>query len=75
MRFDCQRPVVLACRYKKPANWELVSEVAASSCVPLIGNGDVLTHYEVRHLLAQRRLPALLSMMLLQSFRKMKRTP
>ena len=36
-----------ACSYKKPANWELVSQVAATSAVPLIGNGDVLTHYEV----------------------------
>ncbi len=35
------------CRYKKPADWELLSDLAEQHPVPLIGNGDVLTHYEV----------------------------
>lgn len=35
-------------RYKKAADWELVQQVAAQHSVPLVGNGDVLTHYEVR---------------------------
>lgn len=38
-------------RYKKPADWGLIERVAAARAVPVIGNGDVLTHYE-----AQRRM-------------------
>lgn len=38
-------------RYKKPADWGLIEAVAATAGVPVIGNGDILTHYE-----AQRRL-------------------
>ena len=34
-------------RYKKPADWELLSDLAEQHPVPLIGNGDILTHYEV----------------------------
>lgn len=36
------------CRYRKPADWGLISEAASSSSVPVIGNGDVLTYYEVK---------------------------
>ena len=35
-------------RYKKAADWGLVQQVAAQHGVPLVGNGDVLTHYEAR---------------------------
>lgn len=35
-------------RYKKPADWGRVQDVAAAHAVPLIGNGDILTHYEAR---------------------------
>lgn len=35
-------------RYKKPADWDLISEVAAAHTVPVIGNGDVLTLGEAR---------------------------
>ena len=35
-------------RYKKPADWGLVERVAAAHSVPVVGNGDVLTHYEAR---------------------------
>jgi tRNA-dihydrouridine synthase 3 len=38
-------------RYKKPADWSLIEQVAATAGVPVIGNGDVLTHWE-----AKRRL-------------------
>uniref|UniRef100_A0A7R9VK75 tRNA-dihydrouridine(47) synthase [NAD(P)(+)] n=2 Tax=Chlamydomonas euryale TaxID=1486919 RepID=A0A7R9VK75_9CHLO len=39
-------------RYKKPANWDLIKSVAAApDAPPIIGNGDILTHYE-----ASRRL-------------------
>ena len=34
-------------RYKKAADWGLVSQVAAASSLPLIGNGDIITHQEV----------------------------
>ena len=45
---DETRPQLVLCRYKKPADWELLSDLAEQHPVPLIGNGDVLTHYEVR---------------------------
>ena len=38
---------LLLFRYKRPADWELLSELAEQHPVPLIGNGDILTHYEV----------------------------
>lgn len=34
-------------RYKKPADWALINRVAAAASVPVLGNGDLLTHYEV----------------------------
>ncbi|KAG2446275.1 hypothetical protein HXX76_000864 [Chlamydomonas incerta] len=33
-------------RYKKAADWAKVGEVARSTAMPIIGNGDILTHYE-----------------------------
>ena len=42
-------------RYKKAADWGLVQQAATSLTVPIIGNGDVLTYYEVG-------LPVLLNM-------------
>ena len=35
-------------RYKKAADWGLVQQAATALTVPIIGNGDVLTYYEVR---------------------------
>jgi tRNA-dihydrouridine synthase 3 len=35
-------------RYSKAADWNLIGRVAAERSVPVIGNGDVLTHYEAR---------------------------
>ncbi len=35
-------------RYSKAADWDLIGDVAAQRGVPVIGNGDVLTHYEAR---------------------------
>eukprot|EP00877_Chromochloris_zofingiensis_P007906 jgi/Chrzof1/3369/Cz12g22180.t1 len=35
-------------RYKKAADWHVISQVASSHTVPVIGNGDILTHYEAR---------------------------
>jgi tRNA-dihydrouridine synthase 3 len=33
-------------RYGKAADWDLIGRVAAERTVPVIGNGDILTHYE-----------------------------
>jgi len=33
-------------RYKRAADWGMISGVARSADVPLIGNGDILTYYE-----------------------------
>lgn len=37
----------LPCRYKKAADWALMSQLVQDNpgC-PIIGNGDILTHYE-----------------------------
>jgi tRNA-dihydrouridine synthase len=36
----------VVCRYKKAADWQLISDIVAASSLPIIGNGDILTHYE-----------------------------
>jgi tRNA-dihydrouridine synthase 3 len=35
-------------RYSRAADWDLIGRVAAERGVPVVGNGDVLTHYEAR---------------------------
>lgn len=35
-------------RYQRAADWELIAQVAAERGVPVVGNGDILTHYEAR---------------------------
>jgi tRNA-dihydrouridine synthase 3 len=35
-------------RYTRAANWDLIGKVAAERGVPVVGNGDILTHYEAR---------------------------
>jgi tRNA-dihydrouridine synthase 3 len=35
-------------RYSRAADWDVVGRVAAERGVPVIGNGDILTHYEAR---------------------------
>jgi tRNA-dihydrouridine synthase 3 len=35
-------------RYTRAANWDLVGVVAAERGIPVVGNGDILTHYEAR---------------------------
>ncbi len=35
-------------RYTKSADWDLIGQVAAERGIPVVGNGDILTHYEAR---------------------------
>ncbi len=35
-------------RYNRAADWDLIGRVASERGVPVIGNGDILTHYEAR---------------------------
>jgi tRNA-dihydrouridine synthase 3 len=35
-------------RYTRAADWDLIGQVAAERGVPVVGNGDILTHYEAR---------------------------
>ncbi len=35
-------------RYVKAANWDLVAQLVQERSIPIIGNGDILTHYEAR---------------------------
>lgn len=34
-------------RYTRKADWEMIAQIAAERSIPVIGNGDLLTHYEV----------------------------
>src|SRR3972149_11948818 len=40
-------------RYNRSADWDLIGRVAAERRIPVIGNGDILTHYEARERMAQ----------------------
>src|SRR5262249_40043217 len=40
-------------RYTRAANWELVGRVAVERGIPVVGNGDILTHYEARDRMAR----------------------
>ncbi|MFI5184165.1 MAG: tRNA-dihydrouridine synthase family protein [Vicinamibacteria bacterium] len=35
-------------RYNKAADWDLVGKIAAERAIPVVGNGDILTHFEAR---------------------------
>jgi tRNA-dihydrouridine synthase 3 len=35
-------------RYTRAADWDLIGRVAAERRIPVVGNGDILTHYEAR---------------------------
>ncbi|MEO8070295.1 MAG: tRNA-dihydrouridine synthase family protein [Acidobacteriota bacterium] len=39
-------------RYRHPADWDAISEIAAAVPIPVIGNGDLLFEHEVRARLA-----------------------
>jgi len=40
-------------RYSRAADWDLIGRVADERGVPVIGNGDILTHYEARERMAR----------------------
>jgi tRNA-dihydrouridine synthase 3 len=35
-------------RYSRAADWDAIGRVAAERSIPVVGNGDILTHYEAR---------------------------
>ncbi|HLU39443.1 MAG TPA: tRNA-dihydrouridine synthase family protein, partial [Planctomycetota bacterium] len=35
-------------RYSRAADWDLIARIAAERAIPVVGNGDILTHYEAR---------------------------
>jgi len=35
-------------RYSRAADWDLIGRVAAERGIPVVGNGDILTHFEAR---------------------------
>src|SRR5262245_59791607 len=39
-------------RYRHPADWDAISEIASAVPVPVIGNGDLLFGHEIQHRLA-----------------------
>jgi tRNA-dihydrouridine synthase 3 len=39
-------------RYRHPAEWDAIAEIAAAVPVPVIGNGDLLFAHEIQHRLA-----------------------
>jgi tRNA-dihydrouridine synthase 3 len=48
-------------RYRQPADWEAIAEVAAAASVPVIGNGDLLFPHEVHDRLRTSGCAALMS--------------
>lgn len=48
-------------RYSRAADWDTIGAVAAERGVPVVGNGDILTHYEGRE---RRRRSGVTSLML-----------
>jgi tRNA-dihydrouridine synthase 3 len=47
-------------RYRRAADWDLIGEVAAAVSVPVIGNGDILTPWDLAERLAGRRISSVL---------------
>jgi tRNA-dihydrouridine synthase 3 len=50
-------------RYSKPANWPLITEMAKehSPDLPIIGNGDLLTHWECKERLEKNDVDAIMA--------------
>jgi tRNA-dihydrouridine synthase 3 len=48
-------------RYRHPADWDAIAEIAAAVAVPVIGNGDLLFPHEIADRLAASRCAAVMS--------------
>jgi tRNA-dihydrouridine synthase 3 len=48
-------------RYRHPADWSAISEIAHAVSVPVIGNGDLLSADEIRHRLAESGCAAVMT--------------
>jgi tRNA-dihydrouridine synthase 3 len=48
-------------RYRHPAEWDAIAEVAAAVSVPVIGNGDLLFAHEIRNRLASSGCTAVMT--------------
>src|SRR5262245_53492430 len=48
-------------RYRHPADWDAIAEVAAAVSVPVVGNGDLLFAHEIRHRLASSGCAAVMT--------------
>ena len=48
-------------RYRQPADWTAIAEVAAAATIPVVGNGDLLFPHEVAHHLQTSGCAALMT--------------
>ena len=48
-------------RYRHPADWNAIAEVATAVSVPVVGNGDLLFAHEIRHRLASSGCAAVMT--------------
>jgi tRNA-dihydrouridine synthase 3 len=48
-------------RYRQPAEWDAIAEVAANVSIPVIGNGDLLFAHEIQHRLETSGCAAVMS--------------
>jgi tRNA-dihydrouridine synthase 3 len=47
-------------RYSRAADWDVIGRVAAERTVPVVGNGDILTHFEARARMEQAGVDSLM---------------
>ena len=47
-------------RYSKAADWDLVGRIAAERGIPVVGNGDILTHFEARDRMARSNVSSVM---------------
>jgi len=47
-------------RYSKAADWDLIGRVAAERGIPVVGNGDILTHFEARDRMARANVSSVM---------------
>ena len=48
-------------RYRRPADWELIDEIAGERGIPIVGNGDLLHASDVRRRLEETRVAAVMA--------------